>query len=481
MIVKILSAGKTFSGVEYNDKKVANNKGELMSMKKFPSFIDENSGKEVVKNYFKSVSKSEKVKKPQFHAVISTKFQEHTKEELKIIAEAFMEEMGYGNQPYITVFHNDTDNNHIHIVSTRVDKRTGKKINDSFEKLKSQRALQNVLERIYPENKIDEDLNKLLSFKYGSLNQLKTLLERNGYKGDNLNDKEFGVFKNGVLVKKINGNHLKFDKSEDKNRKNQIRAILKKYSAIYSNKAFRVVDDRKEKDLYEKEGNAIPKIEWESELQKKMRDMFGIDIIFHHKDGQKPFGFTLIDNKSKMILKGSEIIKMNEIFEFTNNQIDKRNFEILKDFNVSSEKEKEILKNWYNRRHPHAPIHIHMLFYNKNKNFEIKKQGREDVLKLIESGKKESDKVNIIKDNGKFYAIHSQLHQIWKLDKILNAKEYQSFIEGPKNNDIAESILNIGNDLTETISDVVDELIRPNYGAEIEDDFDPRKKKRKKR
>ena len=189
MIVKILgSASSEFHGVQYNDKKVEKGTGELMQMKNFPSFINENSSQQEVRDYFKSVSKNEKVKKPQFHAVISTKFREHSKEELAKIAEDFMQEMKYGNQPFIVVFHNDTENNHVHIVSTRVDKKSGKKINDSYEKLKAQKALSNVLEKrfgIDNEKRIDE----LLQYKFGSLKQLETLLTRNGYKlNENTND-----------------------------------------------------------------------------------------------------------------------------------------------------------------------------------------------------------------------------------------------------------------------------------------------------
>jgi type IV secretory pathway VirD2 relaxase len=127
MIVKILgSASSNFHGVQYNDKKVEKGTGELMLMKTFPpSSMREQS--EQVRDYFKSISKSDKVKKPQFHAVISTKFQAHPKEELTKVADDFMHEMGYGNQPYIVVFHNDTENNHVHIVSTRVDKETEKR------------------------------------------------------------------------------------------------------------------------------------------------------------------------------------------------------------------------------------------------------------------------------------------------------------------------------------------------------------------
>ena len=150
MIVKIMdAAGSDFPGVNYNDKKIDKGKGELMLMKNFPSFINEDSNKQEVRDYFKSVSKNEKVRKPQFHAVISTRFQEHSKEELTKIAEDFMKEMGYGKQPYIVVYHKDTDNNHVHLVSTRVSKQTGKKINDSYEKLKAQKALSNTMEKLY--------------------------------------------------------------------------------------------------------------------------------------------------------------------------------------------------------------------------------------------------------------------------------------------------------------------------------------------
>lgn len=143
MIVKIIPAsGTDFHGVQYNDKKVEKGTGELMLMKNFPSFINGDSSPEQVRDYFKSISKNEKVKKPQFHAVISAKYQNHSKEELTEIAKDFMQEMGYGKQPFIVVYHSDTENNHVHIVSTRVDKQTGKKINDSYERLKAQKHWQ---------------------------------------------------------------------------------------------------------------------------------------------------------------------------------------------------------------------------------------------------------------------------------------------------------------------------------------------------
>ena len=114
MIVKLLSSASVdFHGVKYNDKKINSEKGELMKMNNFPTFLNEESSQEEVRNYLKVISNTGKIKNPQFHAVISTKFQEHSKEQLTAIAEDFMQEIGYKEQPYLIVFHKDTENNHV--------------------------------------------------------------------------------------------------------------------------------------------------------------------------------------------------------------------------------------------------------------------------------------------------------------------------------------------------------------------------------
>ena len=297
MIVKILSsASSDFHGVKYNDKKRESGAGELMLMQNFPDGIDEKSKQEEVRNYFKAISKSDKVKKPQFHATISTKFQNHSKEELTEIGKHFMKEMGYENQPYIIVFHNDTENNHIHLVSTRVDKTTGKKMDDGFEKLKSQRALQKVLAELQGVD-LDKELEKLLKYKYSTAKQLEFLLERSGFKfiKNRENDTAFDILKNGVKQKTIFDNQIVFSSKSDSKRANQIKAFLNKYKEVYSNKVFKVIDNREAEGIEDDQTkrNATPKIEFESELQHKMREMFGIDIVFHHKHGQQPFGYSL--------------------------------------------------------------------------------------------------------------------------------------------------------------------------------------------
>ncbi|AIL44387.1 relaxase/mobilization nuclease domain-containing protein [Elizabethkingia anophelis] len=492
MIVKILSSSSSdFHGVKYNEKKIDKGSGELMKMKNFPSFINSKSSQDSVRDYLKSISKNEKIKKPQFHAVISTKFQEHSKEDLTKIAESFMDDMGYGKQPYIVVFHNDTDNNHVHLVSTRVSKETGKKINDSYEKLKAQKALSKTLENLYGEN-LEANLEKLLRYKISTQGQLKTLLERNGYKIlQNKNDENaLDILKNGVKQKTIYGNQIVYDNSKKDNRLKQIVAILNKYKEIYSGKVFKIEDDRElrgkmAKDKYEVlKNDSKVKIEYESELQKKLRDVFGIDIVFHHKEDKDPYGYTLIDHKSSKVYKGSELLKMAELFEFTSDTIDKKNFELLKDYNVPDPESKKVLLEFFNTEKSKFEIKDFMLFQNKvRKDIEAYKEVRSDVKDFVKNWRSEKYKnndVTIIKnEDGKYYALHTKHHYISELETLIGEREYEKFISPqsmlPENNNEA-----IAQEILKATEEIMEDLMKSSTTAKDPREDELRKKRKKK-
>ena len=487
MIVKILgSASSNFHGVQYNDKKVEKGTGELMLMKNFPSFINENSSQEEVRNYLKSISKNEKVKKPQFHAVISTKFQQHSKEELTKVAEDFMQEMGYGNQPFIVVFHNDTENNHVHIVSTRVDKSTRKKLNDSYERLKAQKALADTLEKRYGISS-EEKLEKLLNYQISSLKQLEILLERNGFKlTKNTNDENaLGILKNGVREKTIYGNQLIFSNPKNDNRGKQIKAILNKYKEVYSNKVFKVEDRRYlEKMLPEEKQkeNWKPKIEFESELQKKLRDVFGIDVIFHHKDELHPFGYTLIDHKTETIYKGSDILKMNDLFDFTSEVMDKKLFESLKDYNLLDKASKQVLMEYLKHQNPENVPKEFMLFENKKrKNKGVFNSVKNDVGNYLKT--QSNNSVKIIKsEEGIYYAVHTKLHYIGELQSLIGEKEYQKFLnpnQTIETRTVKQTESNEAKELSKAVNEMLFEWTK--HSGTSKDPAEEELKKRKKR
>ncbi|GEJ47645.1 relaxase/mobilization nuclease domain-containing protein [Chryseobacterium sp. ON_d1] len=484
MIVKLMKpAGSNFPGVEYNDKKIEKGKGELMLMKNFPSFINENSNKQQVRDYLKAISKSNKVQKPQFHAVISTKFQEHSKEELTMISADFMGQMGYGQQPYIVIFHKDTENNHIHIVSTRVNKQTGKKIDDSYEKLKAQKAMAQVMEKRYGINE-EEKLNQLLNYKIGSFQQLKTLLNRNGYQLiENTNDgKSITISKNGIVQRRISADQIVFSNKESEKRIRQIRAIFSKYRQLYANKVFRVDDYRKQEAMLPEDKHKDhwkPEIEFESELQKKLRDSFGIDIVFHHKDDQMPFGYTLIDHKTATVHKGSEIMKMGELFEFTSTMMDKRFFEQLKDYGIPNAETRMVMLQYLKERYPENELKDFMLFENKKmKNREEFNAIRNDVKEYLKS--QGGDNVSLVKsEEGKYYAIHSRLHFVGELQPLIGEKQYQQFLNPEiKNEKLLEN--NTKNDLKQAVNEMLFKWMRSS-GTAKDPSENELKKRRKKR
>jgi len=477
MIVRLLDAtGNAFYGVRYNDRKVNKGDGELMLMKNFPSFINEESSQVQVRDYLRAISsQNTRIKNPQFHAVISTKFREHSSEELTKIAEEFMGEMGYGNQPYIVVHHNDTDNNHVHIVTTRVDKTTGKKIYDGWEKLRSQRALSIVMNRLYHSKSPLEKIDSLLEYKYSSQSQLETLLHVHGFKVSNnkTDENAIDILKNGVVEKTIHQKDLVFSSFKNEIRVKQIQAILEKYKEKFSNKVFKVEDNRENEGLYEKGivGNAPVKLEFESELQKKLKEMFGFDIVFHNKDDKDPFGYTLIDNAGGKIYKGSEIMKMKELFEFTEGKIDKKTFEVLKDYNVRNSEDKDVLLTFLKYKYPDKKIEDYMLFSNwGNKKAEVFKEIRNESFNYV-TGKVKNNKVEIFNINGENYVFHAGHHYMGKLSSM-NLKERfeKSFSKS----------FSVLSEISNTLY-TANELIEPNYVKNNPAEDKLNKKRRRRR
>lgn len=181
MIVKILKASAKFSGVRYNTNKMDTGKGELMKVSGFgPLQAYSQLMPEDYVRYLELVSgRNKQIRLPQFHAVISAKGREMGKVELSELAVSWLEKMGYKDQPYLVVFHSDTKNNHVHLVSTRVDKQ-GKKISSAFEKIRAVTELNRLMQQDeYQMAK--QDLAKALSYNFSTKAQFMMILESQGY------------------------------------------------------------------------------------------------------------------------------------------------------------------------------------------------------------------------------------------------------------------------------------------------------------
>ncbi len=295
MIVKILSSSAAFDGVSYNTDKVGKGKGELMLVRNFGALQGLlNLRPEDYKNYLRMVSATNKaVKKPQFHAAISAEGRTYDKHHLTEIAMQWLGKMGYGDQPYLVVFHKDTSNNHVHIVSTRID-RNGKKINSGFENIRAQATMNAVL-GIDEKHNAQSDIEKALSYSFSTKAQFMMILEGQGYK---LSEKDGKL----IVVKygKVQGDISLTAVTEklqiaagDENRKKQITALLHKYAPQYDTAG----------------------------LTCYLGHKHGIVLRFHSKDGKNPYGYTIIDHAGKAVYKGGEIMPLADLYALNTGQL----------------------------------------------------------------------------------------------------------------------------------------------------------------
>lgn len=288
MIIKILSSASNFEGIDYSERKNDLGKSQLIKAGNFEA-LGHYSGvnrKADYINYMKLVCDANpRVKKRQFHAVLSVKGQSYSPEKLGNFAEQYLKSMGYGENPYLIYAHGDTDNNHVHMVSTRVDKN-GHKVNDRFEKIRSQKVLQQILNQD-PILETQSAVQQAMDYNFSTKAQFKLLLETQGFKitetGEQLNIIKYGTVQHKLKEEDIEKRTSAYTPPEDRIR--QLKAIFHKY----------------------KKGMEA--------FTQKMHSKFGLELIFHqHKNHEQPYGYTIIDHKKKQVFKGAQVMPLKHLY-----------------------------------------------------------------------------------------------------------------------------------------------------------------------
>ena len=305
MVFKILGSSKNFSGIAYNEKKTKQGSAELLYHENF-GYLEgiQNITKEDFKRYLSGYSKAnKKVKKPQFHATLSAKGKEHNFEELKNAALLIMDQLGYKGNPILIYSHSDTSNNHLHIISSRVDMH-GHKINDSNEGIRACRILDNMLG-------IDNDLALkdaivcAAGYAVSTLPQFALLIESRGFKA--IKDSQgYSFHKNGMKIGSVSFDRIALEKnisSLNKNRVSQIRALIHKYNNEYKPG----VPQRKKFMAGCKKINIG--------FTDYLRTHLKLEFIFFHDVNGNPYGYCIIDHERKIVFKGSDVMRLDKLIE----------------------------------------------------------------------------------------------------------------------------------------------------------------------
>ena len=107
-------------------------------------------------------------------------------EELKVAALQIMSQLGYKRNSILLYSHSDTNNNHVHIISLRLD-RNGKKIRDTEEGIREAAILNKIL-GIDHEMELKTTIGFAKSYSRASHSQFGGLVESKGFKAIRTNE-----------------------------------------------------------------------------------------------------------------------------------------------------------------------------------------------------------------------------------------------------------------------------------------------------
>ena len=180
MVANIRSGSSPGGALHYNKEKVDKDEAEVLFWQKMLEPFDKHGRLDVdacMESFWPYLEANRRTTNTVFHASLNPSPEDKlTDDQLRDIAQEYMERMGYGNQPYIVFKHKDISREHLHLVSLRVDEQ-GRKISDSHEYDRSMSVLRE-LERKYdlhPSIKGEEqtdtpDLRKV-NYKAGNVKQ----------------------------------------------------------------------------------------------------------------------------------------------------------------------------------------------------------------------------------------------------------------------------------------------------------------------
>lgn len=348
MIATILPSSSNFHAVYYNESKVSKGSAFLLEIKNMGAadIIGYNNPDQLVSYLTEYSETNDRIKKPQFHVAISCKGNEMNYDQLLDFAHEYLKEMGYGEdgQPLLVYAHSDTENNHIHLITSRIDPN-GNKIDHNHERVKSQKVLDKLLNEKRDE-KVKKHIEETYDFNFRSVTQFRAVLESMGYECYE-KDWSLNVKKGGMVLASVD-----IDEIESKIEENERKYIEPNHKQIFG---FLL----KYRDL----NNDI------DGLKKDIRKKFGMDLVFFGRK-DSPYGFVIVDYNNKRVIEGSKVMNVKRLFQFekTEDRLNDINSFIFKSMDDNPQITTKELNQKLKRMH--AKISKNCIFYGKKK-FDI--------------------------------------------------------------------------------------------------------------
>lgn len=334
MIAKIGRGSNLYGALAYNQLKVEKENGQIL----FTNRIIETSHghysvSQLAQSFEPYLIANRNTEKPTLHISLNPDPKDIVSDEkFKLMAQDYMQELGYGEQPFVVFKHTDIDRTHIHIVSVCVDEE-GKKISDKFEKRRSMnvcRELENKYGLIsatekghrqndkifHPVNYQIGDVKRQISsvvrhlpkyYKFQTLGEYNALLSLFNITTEKIEGELQGKIRQGLLYIPLNekgervGHPLKaslfgknaglpalelhFEKSKEALKNHTGKLTIKTAIAI-----------------------ALQSTNDEKNFKKQLAEQ-GINVMVRTNDTGRIYGITFIDHNSKAIWNGSRLGK----------------------------------------------------------------------------------------------------------------------------------------------------------------------------
>lgn len=334
MVAKITIGSSLFGAIKYNADKVNEGKGQLLDTNRV---YNAGNGKvnvgQVLQDFERWMPLKTRTEKPVFHVSLNPHPNDKlTDSDLTAIAHEYMQRMGYGDQPYIIVKHEDIDRHHIHIVSVRVNEQ-GKCVDKSFNYPRSKRITRDI-EREYglhPADKKQErqtvnplhpvnlqygDVKKQVGnmvkavfhdYQFQTIGELHALLSLYNLTVEEVRGNVRGQDYNGLVYSVIDANGNKVGNPF----KSSLFGKSVGYEALQKKAAFSK-KNIKDKNLTEPTRKALEyalKRTYDKDEFVRMLKEKGIDCVFRYTDEGRIYGATFIDHRTHCVLNGSRMGK----------------------------------------------------------------------------------------------------------------------------------------------------------------------------
>jgi Relaxase/Mobilisation nuclease domain len=336
MVAKVISGQDINGALNYNEQKVVKGAAQCILASGFMSELDTLNFYQKLSRFTDLNERNQRSKTNTLH--ISLNFdptENHSREKLGAIATAYMDKIGFGEQPYLVYEHTDAGHPHMHIVTTTIQQNgrripihnigknqseaARKEIEQEFglvlaEAKKKTEALKpvDVVKAIYGKSETKRSISNIVravtrSYKYTSLPELNAILRQYNVTADRGSEHSQMFLKNGLV----------YSLTDEKGKRIGIpikaSAIHGKPTLAHLEKQFKLNEALRQpfRDKVREKVDLI--MSWKSSTTpEKFSDQlhkFGVSVTFRKNAQGRTYGVTFVDNRFRVVFNGSDLGK----------------------------------------------------------------------------------------------------------------------------------------------------------------------------